>query len=538
MIILLTDTILEQVSNVTEEAEIDVLIAIGESYCKYFSMLSVTNDTELIQESFIFMEADSKGGTVDKIKEVFVKLGQYIKAAFSKITGFIQKKFVTYTADIYGTINLLYLSDAIIKANPDEVVTEYEVFEEAMTPAEQKEALKRFEEKKAAVKQEVKNEKKTEKAMFKSLKKNYADVVNKRLLTKDDLNDLVKTLRQKISPNDFRKLQSELKDIQKDKSKEMCEHAARNLAMIDNMYENMVKANKAEQEFLEKFNAEHNWKSEQRSDRDIEMRLELIDKFANTLGQVLNDMTKSDNFSAANLQKYIYNDKSFSYIGDSLKQILSKTPKVVSSAKECFNKATSIANMHQHNKGDIGTKTIEKAAEAGKEYGPRLYEAHKKYDDAVFEDNMKRKELGMKANATANGILFALNQIKEETYGYTDDSLFNKIAYDSKNPIAKVAAGYLAGPFTMLKKTILTIVAGPAYALKPGISDMFMYIAQRTACHTLNKSEKKIVSNKEAYKDLGKHSKKAMKNMTHEEKMEVINKAREEKQKEYDEKKK
>lgn len=540
---MLTEVILEQVSESVEQSEIEVLIAIGESYCKYFSMLCSSSDINIVQEAFVFMEDGEKSGenVLTKIKNVFIKVGQYIKTAFQKIFSFIQKKFVKYKANLYGTINLLGLADAIVKANPNEVVREYEVIEEAMTPEEKerREALKRFEEKKAAVKQNIQDEKKQEKEMFKGLKKNYASDVNRKVLTNDDLDKLVASLRQQLSPSDFAKLQNELKNID---TKPMTESALKNLGMIDSLHENMVKANQAELEFMRKIQAEIDWKGDVRSERDIEMRLELVEKFSNTLGSVLNDMTKSDAFSAENVQRYLHESmsaKDFQYIGSVLKQITGE--KITKTVTALANSVKSSSLIDQHlrtslNPNEITAETQDKIAknlEGVSDIGSRLYQAHKEFDNAVFEDEMKRKELGMKANKSIKGILFALNQIKEESYGYTDDSLFNKIAYDSDNAVARGIAGYLGGPFTILKKTIAAAVVGPG-SLAIGMGDLISYIGFRASAHSLNKSHNKIVSDREAY--TGKHFKNAIKDLPYEEKMEAIHKAKDEMQREVDEK--
>ena len=50
---MLAEVIMEQVSDSIEQSEIDVLIAIGESYSKYFNMLCSIDDISLIQESVI-----------------------------------------------------------------------------------------------------------------------------------------------------------------------------------------------------------------------------------------------------------------------------------------------------------------------------------------------------------------------------------------------------------------------------------------------------------------------------------------------------
>ena len=66
------------------------------------------------------------------------------------------------------------------------------------------------------------------------------------------------------------------------------------------------------------------------------------------------------------------------------------------------------------------------------------------------------------------------------------------------------------------------------------MGDLISYIGFRASAHSLNKSHNKIVSDREAY--TGKHFKNAIKDLPYEEKMEAIHKAKDEMQREVDEK--
>ena len=521
MIYVLDEIILEQVSNTIEQSEVDVLIAIGESYCKYLSAISCSNDLTLIQEAeMIFVEdGESKKSAIDKIKEIFIKVASYIKAAFKKIRDFIKKKFTKYTGQVYGTINLLAFADAIIKANPDTIVTEYEVYEEAVDDG-RKEALKHLEEKKASVKKELKDVKSSEKSVSKGLKKYYVHDVNRRILSSSDINDLVDALKSQMSKKDFVKLQHELTRVTRDNKPAMSKFVERNLGMMNNLYDNMTKAARTEQEFITQM--ELQWKSDVRGEKDIEMRLELVQKFADTLGKVLDDLNGTKNFTYDKMVNDLYgtgsvNSGLFIEIIVAFKNILKNAPKVVTKLDEVVNKTNNAGEM--------------------------LYKAHKEFDNAVFEDELKRKELGLKANHAIKGILFALDQIKEESYGYTDDELFNKKAYDDNN----VLASFLGGPFSIILKTISVAIKGPI-GLGVGVGDVLMYIGSRSTAKNMNPSSTKIVSNREAYehneesnplkriksKITGTHMQRAIENLPPEEKRAVIQKGREDLQKAYD----
>ena len=126
----------------------------------------------------------------------------------------------------------------------------------------------------------------------------------------------------------------------------------------------------------------------------------------------------------------------------------------------------------------VNIKKIYKHAE---EYGKMLYDAHINFDNAVFFDKEERKEIGMEANQISGKILFALDQIKEESYGWADDRFFNKQSYGKNNPLT----AYLGGPFTMMISIAGVIIGGPA-TLIPTFGTAASYAALRSVAKGLN----------------------------------------------------
>ena len=502
---MLDEMILEYVSDVTEQSEVDLLLAIGESYCKYFSMLCNTDNIHIVQETFVFLEdGETSENIITKIKNVFLKAFDYIRTAFKKLSEFFKKKFVRYSATINNTTNLCNIIAALYES--DSFVNEYDVIEEAKMSPELTEALRREEAKKAAVKQQIKDLNSAKKDIYNGLKKNYASEMQRRLLSKDEVRDMVKTIRSNCSNDEFIKFRNEITSIVTSRKAEFEKSLNGNISMIENMYTSMVEANKAEQEFLQNWNLSE--KSQKIGEKELELRLELLQKFSSTLGNVLNEIGNTKAFSYDAMKNSLYGT------GGSIPDILSTIGKEIAGILPKIISISKLGNM-----------------------GERLYKAHKDFEDAVFEDDMKRKDLGLKTNKSIKAILFALNQIKEESYGYTDDKMFNKIAYDSDNVAAAVIAGYLGGPFTILFTTLRAILHGPA-ALAFGIKDIAMYAGFRSMSHGLNQKRAHIVSNKEALDNnkRGKHMMKAIEDLPHDEKMDVIRKLRDEEQKAYDDK--
>ena len=506
----MNDIILEAISDTIEESEINVLIAIGESYCKYITMLNNAMDDEVVIQEMssplLFMEDFgenvnydkdySPAGVINKIKTFFMNVFGYIKKSLSKIISIFTKRFDVYKSKVIGTINICNLAKRIVNSNY--VVTESFIQEE-MDPATYKELIKQANEKKAAVKRELKE---SEKGHIKHvLKSEYIDALNKRILTDRELDEFVKVFQEMSSKDDFDKLKSNIDAIQKNNSSDFEDIIKAQQSMLSSINKHLDQIHDSETKFINEWIKEE--KTEKLGEKEIEMRLELINNFSNSLGSLFNEIFKTKTFSKENIEGLFFGQNgrfdSYDAIGNTLKYALSLIPKVKTGSKELLKSLDT--------------------------YGDRLYQAHINFDDAVFENEQKRKELGMKTDKTARLILFGLNQIKEESYGYTDDKLFNKRAYDFFNPVS----AYLGGPFTMIMKTIITFIAGPM-ALVPGPSDFLSFAIFRKLCTSMNRTGKHIVSYREASK--GKHMQKAMEGMSHDEKMNVIKRSRDELQRE------
>ena len=505
----MNDIILESVSEAVEESEIDVLLAIGESYCKYLSLLNNSENDCFIQEMaspLLFMEdlggnVDydkdySREGVINKIKSFFKNVFGYIKKGLSKIVSIFTKKFDVYKSKVIGTINICNLAKRIVNSNY--VVTESFIQEE-MDPSTYKELIKQANEKKAAVKRELKE---SEKGHVKHvLKSEYIDALNKRILTDRELDEFVKVFQEMSSKDEFDKLKSSLDSIQKNNTSDFEDAIKAQQSMLSTINDHLDKIHESETKFINDWMKEE--KSEKLGEKEIEMRLELITNFSNSLGSLFNEIFKTKTFSKENIEGLFFGQNgrfdSYESIGGALKYAVGLVPKI-----------------------KTGSKTLLKSLDT---YGDRLYQAHIDFDDAVFENEQKRKELGMKTDKTAKLVLFGLNQIKEESYGYTDDKLFNKRSYDFFNPLS----AYLGGPFTMIMKTIVTFIAGPM-SLVPGPSDFLSFAVFRKLCVSMNRTGKHLISYREASK--GKHMQKAMEGMSHDEKMNVIKRSRDELQRE------
>lgn len=501
-----TNIILDRIDNDILDSEIDVLIAIGESYHKILNILSYSDyDEAVIMESYsIFIESDNdseKASVGKKIKELFKKVLGYIQAAIKKITDIFEKKILKSDKFVIASANAAAIADAIV--NKNYVVTEGfedlddydDIYQEAKSEEEKKAdddrkrmmraaAIKKHQHKKE-YKERARMEKKLEKAdelakagekekadkmlnkiddeskkkLIQTITKEYSTKLSQKLLTKDEINKLVDHIIQMNSREDYIKFQQDLKKAQSDpKFKKVLEATNYNMKFCNAITEHYKKINANKSELLRQYNLSKMKKV--LSKEEIERRVALIESFSNTLGSALNEMTNTDNFSSTNMTNALYGNGSLFALT-----------------------ASAMANLYDKIK--IGAMEAKSANEAMRYYGMLMYESHIDFDDAVYEDNKERKELGMKLDKISETVLFSLNQIKENSYGWLDEWI-NGRAFEKNN----IFCIYLGGPIGAVCKIIGLAVFGPV-ALIPNPVDPLMFFAQKKIAKTMNPGIKK-----------------------------------------------
>ena len=448
--------ILEYVEDARAESEIDVLLAIGEGYSK---ILTIANENgfenlDTIMESFgIFMESDSSSDdnssgnkTTSSIKALFTKIINFIKEAFRKISGVFKRRFVDNKKNIYLAGNVLRIMDALEKVeqpNRPNPVNEYDSSDIFSDEDIYQEGL--FKPSKA--KREA-----DKTAMAFRLKRTYAKEMNLKELTMSDIKGIVDAVTNNLSKEEFKKLKTAIKSFKEDTWPQFDEGVIRNAAMLLEMSNSLGKIRSKMDEmtkpgYLSKLgsraNAEEDKKVQKNIDRQIskngidkvEQDLKLIENFAETFGKALNYISKRDNFSVANCKRIVYG-------GHPIKQGLASTADCLFGI---FNRTSKILP-------DIN------------KYGELLYDAHESLSDYVKKDERIRNTMNIKMNKVINKLMFVLDAIKEETYGWEDDP-FNKQSYGGFN-IYTLNAG---GPFTIAYKLIMVaLTKDPSWMGTPG----------------------------------------------------------------------
>lgn len=464
------------IDDIMDSSEIDVLISIGESYVKTLDILYNSEfDERIIQESCMYMEStgsddkssDNKQSIVSYIKNLFSKIFNYVKTAFNKVLNVVKNRFDKNQKYIAASANIFAIADQIINSSSSYSEGYYEedcnnddLFQEGLFKTDEEKFANSFtREANKAIKKKNKEEKKTQdqaiKTIEKALNKQFSNEIYNRLLTKNEIQNIARKVTLMVNKDELKILQTELKKMQSSSDmRNISESTKRNYKLIENLKNADIDANREMQKLYQELTIAD--KSSRHGKLDTEMRVKLVEDFANTMGKTLNKLSNTQHLSEENLKNAIYGNGSlFATVASYFGAVFKRIPEAIKNASHL---STSAAD-----------------------FGKELYESHIDFDDAVFDDEQKRKEYGLRMNNIARTTLFALDQIKEETYGWADDKWFNKQSYAKNN----IITSYLGGPCTCIMKILNCLWIGPS-ALGVGISDIISYACFRKMAKTFN----------------------------------------------------
>ena len=451
--------ILNEIDLVKDQSEIDVIVSIVESYQKMLNIIEASNyDETIIQEMCIFTEAadgsDKKKTIVESVKDIFKKLFQAISLGFKKIANKVKKVFATKKEQFITVTNCLRILDvlqntnvrSVVKEGYTEIEIEFEgiyqefnnmevyddIIQEGITDnIRMYRADKRIEK---AIKQQ-------DKPIVDELVKYYNSEIRHHVMSKHDIVCLVRALVMTNPPekmNDVKKALQQLNNSSQMKS--FSAETIHNYELATTLGDELI-ARKAEE--IE------NKMKEKMGSNEAMMRLDLIGKFAETLGGAIDRLGGTNNFSKINTANMIYNTN-----------VAEKASTVVKSGVELVgNTFVALA--------DRANKTIHKLPQTGRtleQIGADLYHCHIDFDDAVFDDEEKRKQLGMKSDKLAESFLFCADGLKEETYGYKDDwfnkDVFNLFNQGFKGFVIGIPKWIAGGPITLCLTILSYLITG------------------------------------------------------------------------------
>ena len=467
------EIILEAVNNATIESEIDVLIAITESYQKVLTILECSDyDESVIQESFsLYMESDDEEGKESSIKNLFKRIISFFKSVCSKISDLIQRCFNKNKRYYMATYNVLMIVDEMNRIFSSKTFNEYvsgeiddEVFQEALFGRTKSEAEKEQNEidkrqkaqekeiNKRMNKEEKENEKNTKaydkeyKKFIRTLRRKFKPESFFRELSRKDIKDIVKVVCLGCSKNELTKLRNAVNDIAKGNFENVDDNIYETLKLLtytsksvgtfkkhaehNRMRKNVVISDKQRNAALNKIDSNTSQKSS--------FDLALLDKFADTFGVELNRLSGRDHFSAENLKALVYGPNKIFTIPATIVTFTTST---------VFNLLTKAAfALSMFNPKMI----IDGIRDCGRE----LDHLDDEFDKFASDDKILRKELGVRLNRTMDVVRFgAIDNIAEETYRWRNCP-FNSLTYGTGNEITTIAGG----PITLTVILISTIV--------------------------------------------------------------------------------
>lgn len=465
--------LLEYVDDIIFESEIDVLIAITESYQKALTMFEyVDYDDSIIQESFsIYMENDDN---VSSIKNLFKKIISFFKNVCSKIGNIIQRCFNRNKKNYTTTYNFLLIVDELNRVFSSKTFTEYfegnideEVFQEALfgrTKSEaekeeeeinkrqkkqEKDTEKRLSEKEKELKKNTKQHDKEFEKFVRTLRRKFKPDSLTRNLSRGDIRDIVKLICVGATKDELIKLRKSVKDITDGNFEKVDKHIFDTMNLLTKTSTSVSEYKKVFDAKLKKnkvINSKRMYEADQEISRkqrlDVnkcEFDLKLLEAFSDTFGAQLNKLSGQDHFSFENLKALVYGSNKIFTIPATIATFTTST---------VFNLLTKAAfALSMFNPKII----IDGIRECGKE----LNRIDDEFNDFADNDIQLRKEYGIRLNKTMQVVRVGiLDNIKEETYRW-EDCPFNATVYGvNANGPTMIAAG----PLTSMVILVGTIV--------------------------------------------------------------------------------
>lgn len=464
--------LIDKIQETEDMCELDTMSAILESYIKLFNIIDELDYNEtIIQESGIIdtciMEVDvtdtnqqsttndeNKESFITKIKNMISNIVGLFKRAIDKLVNIVtnriyrRKEFLYMVANSCALLSELSNVKSTYKESYDEDVTD-DIIQEGIgdnlrfAAADARIAKAKHDQEKQKQK-EVKVEQKAVEEQAKMLEQvlneKYRNEITQRLLSKEQMKTIVSQISSRYPAKELELMNDAIRKLQNDKGTAMTDTTKKNIGFCDRLIQlETTNSREAYQQEIKDTTAE---KMNESGMRDVLMRIDLINKFSDTMGKAMNDMSNTQHFSREAMMNCMYTDQPIKNMFD---QVASWAAYMIKNQAKCVKAGDSLKAL---------------AAKHGKQ----LYEGNIAFDDEVFKDTQQRRDLNMKVNKTANVALFAINQIKEETYGWADDEKFNYRTYNCHNPITAAAGGPFTIAFKVAKIGFCLALGKPAIA--------------------------------------------------------------------------
>lgn len=443
--------VFSMIDDTVNESELDVVVSIVESYQKLIRIMDESDyDESIIQEAVLFTEADAvskeKKSVGTSIKEAFKRLFNAIRVGFTKIANKVKKVYATKKERFITVVNCLRLLDVLKNTTVTSVAEGYcnVVFEGIYQEFNDIE----FDDDEEIIQEGIgesirqhRSEKRIERAVqlqdkpvIDALVTFYNSEIRHNVMSKKDLATLVRALAMTNSREKMNEIKEALDQLNNSNTMtQFSEETIRNYRLATTLGDELIsrKAQEIERKMTNKMGAD-----------EAKRRLDLIEKFSDTLGGALDSVQGQNNLKKTNVANMLYG-------GDTL-------------SEKFRNKSAAFADL-----GEFAWRTLTHLPSTYRnleQIGSTLYEKHIDFDDAVFDDAQERKELNMKADKLAQGFLYCADGMKEETYGYKDDwfnkDIFNMFKRGFKALPGNVAKWIVGGPISFCMTVLSYLMTG------------------------------------------------------------------------------
>jgi hypothetical protein len=424
-----------------DEAEMDVLFAICESYSKMINIVNEVDDESIIQESYtsLFMEAVDNETSNFSIKDFVLgllgKIFEALKSIMVKIIDVITKRIFRRRETYNALVNSLILLDCFQHVNVKSVVQESglceiefdgiyaefnnddigdnEVIQEKWTPMDEM-RYRKAEKNIANAKKEQSGELAAEQ-LYKGLQKFYKVELRHRVMSKKELADIVKCVCMTATPSAINELKEQINNFEKnDTIQKISDEANRHREFIINEVD---KKNQAKwKEICDVRRAQ--CKTIEQADMELKAMESLIDNFGKSVSNLTNQRVTGSKVAVMDTLttgagKAAY--RGFLDLADVLWSTVKQIPTVLNTLKQNITLTMPIREAAKQVKSNVDNALTNT--------GSDLREGYEKFQSTYHEEKDKLNAMGQKATKMIATLKFFGDGLGEETIIANQDNI-------------------------------------------------------------------------------------------------------------------
>ena len=428
----------------TDEAELDVLFSVCESYTKILSIIAESEDTVIVQENYsLFMEADN----ADKksIKEIVLgiigKLCEALKNIIVKIIDVFNRRILKKRDSYNAVVNSLMLLDAfkhvtvssvvqetgLCNIEFDEVYAEFntddigdnEVVQEKWSPMDELRFRRAERNIQTATSPDISSDQ-----LIKGLQRFYSVELRHKILSKKEITDIVKCILMTATPEVVNELKTQVTKFEfNDTLKQLSEEAQGYKQFI---VETVDKKN--QQKWQEVCNLR---RAQCESMEQADMELNAMETLAENFGKTVSKLTKQRvtgskvavmDTLTTRADKALY--RGFLDLADVIWSTMKQVPTALGVLKQNITITTPVIDAAKQVKTNLDTALTNTGAE--------LREGYEEFQKRYHHDKDMLNEMNQKATKTIAVLKFCGDGIGEETIIANQD-VINSDVYRPEN---------------------------------------------------------------------------------------------------------